>query len=375
MTSPIDRTFRSHGSGTGMTSPSGPAGQEEVRVQARRQDDVDRREDVSRDEARRREARLPDRHEAAVDQDRGRVEPDADQRKAHAGPRSIHPQPDRERAVRRRRGGAPGASRRSRRLARARLPSPGGARAPRRSGAAIGGGSRSGCRSVRRRRSPRSDRRPARRSARPSWARTRRRERRPGAGGGTILAAAWASSGTGRASGARPASATSFAHDVRRKASTMTGSNCTPAYLRSSAIACSGRQRAHPVRPRGRHRLERVRHVQDSRQLRNLVAHQAIRVPRAVVPLVMVPNDRQLRRQLRDVGDDVRPDHGVAVHQRSLVFRQLVLLQKHVVRYADLPDIVQKAAPLERLDLIVLQTHQVSRCRPRSAGHVHCAPM
>ena len=74
-----------------------------------------------------------------------------------------------------------------------------------------------------------------------------------------------------------------------------------------------GRQRRHPVGPGGGHRLERVRHVQDPRQQRDLVADQAVRVARAVVPLVVVADDRQLAREPRDRRDDLaRPAPGAS---------------------------------------------------------------
>ena len=63
-----------------------------------------------------------------------------------------------------------------------------------------------------------------------------------------------------------------------------------------------GRERGHAVRPGGGHRLEGVGHVQDAGQLRDLVADEAIRVARAVEPLVVVADDRQLRGQSRGPG-------------------------------------------------------------------------
>ncbi len=76
-----------------------PRRPEEASVQCGRQDHVDGREHVCAAEARRREARFPDRHEAAVHEDRGGVERDPDQREAHARPRPVRPQPRRKDAV------------------------------------------------------------------------------------------------------------------------------------------------------------------------------------------------------------------------------------------------------------------------------------
>ena len=61
-----------------------------------------------------------------------------------------------------------------------------------------------------------------------------------------------------------------------------------------------GGQRRHAVGAGGRHRLEGVGDVEDARELRDLVADEAVRVARAVVPLVVVADDRQLRGELRD---------------------------------------------------------------------------
>jgi hypothetical protein len=106
--------------------------------------------------------------------------------------------------------------------------------------------------------------------------------------------------------------------------------------------------------------------VEDPGELRDLVADQAIRIARAVVPLVVVADDRQLRRELRDRRDDLRPEHRMGVHRDPLVAGQPVRLQQDVVRHADLADVVEQAAPLERLELLAL-TRISGRCRPRSA--------
>ena len=59
-----------------------------------------------------------------------------------------------------------------------------------------------------------------------------------------------------------------------------------------------GGERRHAVRAGGGHRLEGVGHVEDAGELRDLVADEPVRVARAVVPLVVVPDDRQLGASL-----------------------------------------------------------------------------
>ena len=65
---------------------------QEVGVELRRQDDVDRRLDVGRLETGHLEARLPDRHVAAVHQDHDRVRQDADERDAQTRVGAVGPQ-------------------------------------------------------------------------------------------------------------------------------------------------------------------------------------------------------------------------------------------------------------------------------------------
>ena len=90
-TSPIDATFWMIGNGIGMTSASGPRWSRKLASSARRQDVVERRRDVGRGQAGGREARLPDRHVAAVDQDHDRVRQDADEGEAHARVAAVRP--------------------------------------------------------------------------------------------------------------------------------------------------------------------------------------------------------------------------------------------------------------------------------------------
>ena len=63
------------------------------------------------------------------------------------------------------------------------------------------------------------------------------------------------------------------------------------------------------------------------------------------------------RRQLRDRLDDLRAEHRVRVHDHPLLALEALLLVEDVVRHADLADVVEQAAPLERLEVRFAQTH------------------
>ena len=70
---------------------------------------------------------------------------------------------------------------------------------------------------------------------------------------------------------------------------------------------------------------------------------------------------------LRDRRDDLGAQDRVRVHDHPLVAVQPVLLQEHVVRHADLADVVEQAAPLQRLQLVIVDPHHppdVDRDRP-----------
>ncbi len=59
-------------------------------------------------------------------------------------------------------------------------------------------------------------------------------------------------------------------------------------------------------------------------------------------------------RQLGHRRDDLRAQHRVGVHDHPLFAGQALLLEQDVVGDADLADVVEQAAPLERLELASL---------------------
>src|SRR5206468_3012070 len=100
------------------------------------------------------------------------------------------------------------------------------------------------------------------------------------------------------------------------------------------------------VGPRRGHRLERVGDVEDPRPERDVLALEAVGIARAVEPLVVVADDRDLRAELLYLAGDARPDLGVAVHLDALVAAEAGLLEQDGVAHPDLAHVVEEAAPL-----------------------------
>ena len=90
--------------------------------------------------------------------------------------------------------------------------------------------------------------------------------------------------------------------------------------------------------------------MEDPRKLRDLVTHQPIGVTRPVVPLVVVPDDRELGGEPSHRRDDLGTLRGMGIHEDPLVTRQSLGLEEDRVRHADLAHVVEEAAPLQRLE-------------------------
>src|SRR3954453_11590404 len=116
-------------------------------------------------------------------------------------------------------------------------------------------------------------------------------------------------------------------------------------------------QRRHPVRARSRHCLERVRDVHDSREARNVVAYETVRVARAVEPFMVMPNDRQLWRELLHRANDLLALDWMRVHDHALFLGQSALFEQDGVWDTDLANVVQQAPPLKRLELRFRAAH------------------
>ena len=100
-------------------------------------------------------------------------------------------------------------------------------------------------------------------------------------------------------------------------ASTTAGSNCEPAFRRSSASAALRRQRL-AVRAVARHRVEGVDDGDDARAERDLVERQAVGVAAAVGALVRRADDRADRLERRRRRDDALAHRAVALHEQPL---------------------------------------------------------
>ena len=240
-TSPSEATLRTIGSGIGTTSASGPRWAEELGVDRRREQDVERAGHVGRGQARRDQARLPDRHVSAVDRDDDGIREDADEGDRHARLAPVDPGAEQEDRVRR------DEQRDAKGLGERHVAGEGGlgpvadddGEEDRRHPAQADLGEVA--EPARRRRGRRSGRARSRRGAPPSAS---RRRRVPDAVAADPCSPMSGGSGRRRigapASGSpRPGSRMPSTHFVRTNASTTSGSNWMPANLRSSARACS----------------------------------------------------------------------------------------------------------------------------------------
>src|SRR2546423_654803 len=111
------------------------------------------------------------------------------------------------------------------------------------------------------------------------------------------------------------------------------------------------------VRPRARHRLERVSHVEDSALDRDLVPAQPIRVASAVDPLMQVADPRGELRHAR-AGDDRAAELRMPAHDGDLLPRQATRLQEDGVADPDLADVVEERGHANLLDALLAQAHR-----------------
>ena len=68
--------------------------------------------------------------------------------------------------------------------------------------------------------------------------------------------------------------------------------------------------------------VERVGHVNDPREQRNLVPAQAVRIALAIRPLVMELDDRQMLREERHRAQDARSGHRMLFDRLELLVGQ-----------------------------------------------------
>ena len=97
--------------------------------------------------------------------------------------------------------------------------------------------------------------------------------------------------------------------------------------------------------------------MEDAGEQRDLLADEAVGVAGAVVPLVVVADERALGGELVDVLEDLLALGRVLVHEDPLLARELLRLQQDGVADADLADVVEKAGPLELLQVGLAEVH------------------
>src|SRR5690242_6329038 len=110
------------------------------------------------------------------------------------------------------------------------------------------------------------------------------------------------------------------------------------------------------IRTIRRHRIERVGDGDDLAHQRNLVAFQTLRITHAVDHLVVHVHARQELLHRRDLRHDLVALLRMAFHDLVFVVGERRGLLEDLVVDRDLPDVVQKRADANLLDLIVEQT-------------------
>src|SRR6266852_5288206 len=108
-----------------------------------------------------------------------------------------------------------------------------------------------------------------------------------------------------------------------------------------------------PVRSK---RVINVRDLKDARGERNLCALQPVRVPGAVLLLMVVTNDRQHITEGSEWGANFLANHGVTLHDLSFFRSQWSGFEQYVLRHGQLADIVYQAASAQSDAQVLGQT-------------------
>ena len=122
-----------------------------------------------------------------------------------------------------------------------------------------------------------------------------------------------------------------------------------------------------PVRPFAGHRVVAVHHAEHARDLGDVHAGEAVRVPAAVEVLVVVPHaghELVAEERPRDLGADA----GVLADELPLLRGQRPGLEQHAVRDADLADVVQEGDVLQLAQALVVPPELAPEQR-RIPGH------
>jgi len=116
------------------------------------------------------------------------------------------------------------------------------------------------------------------------------------------------------------------------------------------------RERA-AVRTVARHRVEAVGDRDDARAERDLVSDEVIRVTLPVEPFVVMADEIAGRFEELHVLDDIGADLGVAPDDLPLLLGELARLVENVLVHAELPDVVERRAEADDLDVPLRELH------------------
>src|SRR6266581_4301229 len=107
------------------------------------------------------------------------------------------------------------------------------------------------------------------------------------------------------------------------------------------------------IRSRARQRVEGVGDEHDPSGHRNRLAIESVRIARAVDPFVTRARALADERMQVELREDVVRDQGVGLDELPLVVGELSWFAQDVLRDADLADVVQERANLDRLEFLV----------------------
>jgi hypothetical protein len=109
-----------------------------------------------------------------------------------------------------------------------------------------------------------------------------------------------------------------------------------------------------------RHRVVCVRHCDDSRQERDLLIGDTVRVSAAVDAFVVVPDDCGDLAVDLDFREDALSNLGMALHLSALLEGECSRFLQHASRQPDLSDVVYESGEMRLLDLDVGKAHSQS---------------
>ena len=143
---------------------------------------------------------------------------------------------------------------------------------------------------------------------------------------------------------------------------------------RSSTAHASATLRARAVGAVVHHRAERVRHRDEARGDRDVVAGEPVRVAGPVEVLVVVQDRRGERPQRRDLRHDLRADPRVQLDHFALLGVQRPGLEQDALGHPDGPDVVQQRRQRQQAALVRLDV-QPPADRLRVAGDLRRMPV